>query len=118
MTQQKISVPSCPDCWTLHRRGMAVGLGIIAIAAGVFVGFASLDHEVKLRMPVWVTFAVVVGSLMLVLIGGAVSALFSWRATSVLVYRAPKNGLYYEFWSPSYQEYLKTGAKDAKRESA
>jgi len=118
LTQQKISVPGCPACWTLHRRGMAAGLAIIAIAAGFFIGFASLDHDVKLRMPVWVTFAIVVGALILVVIGGIVSALFTWHATSVLVYRTRENGLYYEFWSPVYQEYLKTGAKDEKRESA
>jgi len=118
LTQQKISVPGCPACWGLHRMGMAAGLAIIAIAAGVFIGFASLDHDVKLRMPVWITFAVVVGGFILVVIGGIVSALFSWQATSVLVYRARESGLYYEFWSPVYQEYLKTGAKHARRESA
>ena len=118
LTQQKISVPGCPGCWSWHRRGMAAGLAIIAIAAGLFIGFASLDRDVKLRMPVWVTFAVVVGALILVLIGGIVSALFTWHATSVLVYRAREGGLYYEFWSPDYQEYLKVGANDEKRESA
>jgi len=118
LTQQKIAVPGCSACWGLHRRGMAAGLAIIVIAAGMFIGFASLDHDVKLRMPVWVTFAVVVGALVLVVIGGIVSALFSWQATSVLVYRAREGGLYYEFWSPAYQAYLKTGAENEKRESA
>ena len=82
------------------------------------------EHAVSLyfanvsRMPVWVTFAVVVGGLILVVIGGIVSALFTWNATSVLVYRTRENSLYYEFWSSDYQEYLKVGAKDEKRESA
>ena len=117
LTQKKIPVPGCPACWGWHRTGMAVGLAIIAIAAGLFIGFASLGDDTKLRMPVWITFAVVVGGLFLVVIGGIVSALFTWNATSVLVYSTRENSLYYEFWSSDYQEYLKAGAKDEKRES-
>ena len=68
-----------------------------------------MGEDTKLRMPVWVTFAMVVGSLITVAVGGTISALLTARATSVLIYRTRENCLYYEFWSPNYQEYLKSG---------
>jgi hypothetical protein len=55
---------------------------------------------------VWAALAAVIGSLILVVFGGAVSALFTWRAASVAVYRLGEDRLYYEFWSAQYQESL------------
>jgi len=85
---------------------MAAGLAMIVIAVGLFVGVATLDFDTRLRMSIWTGFAVMVGAFALVGIGATISALFTWNATSVLVYRAGEKGLYYEFWSRAYQEYL------------
>jgi len=64
LTQPKIMVPSCSACWSIHRRGIIAGLTIILVAFGLLVGFASMSQDTKLRMPVWLTFAAVVGPLM------------------------------------------------------
>jgi hypothetical protein len=116
LTRQKVSIPSCPKCWALHRWGWAAGMALIAMAIALFVGTASIDHDTKLRMPDWVDLAVIVGSFTLIIIGGAVSALFTWNATSVLIYSAREHGLYYEFWSGHYHDFLKTETKNGKRE--
>jgi hypothetical protein len=117
LAAQKIAVPTCPACWSLHRRGVFVGLAIILTGFATFVAFSMLDETTKLRMPVWVTFAAVVGTFIVVIIGGTVSALLTARATSLLIYRTRENQLYYEFWSPQCQEYLKSGAAPANRPS-
>jgi hypothetical protein len=80
-------------------------------AFGIFAGLASMDQETKLRMSVWVTFAAVVGLLIMFAVGGTVSSLLTAKATSVLAYHTREGYLYYEFWSPKYQEYLKRAAK-------
>jgi hypothetical protein len=94
---------------------MIAGLTIILVAFGLLVGFASMDQDTKLRMPVWLTFAAVVVPLIMVAVGGTVSALFTARATSVLIYSTGENCLYYEFWSPKYQEYLKKVAYEQEK---
>jgi len=88
---------------------MVAGLATILTGIAILIGFASMDQDAKLRLPTWVAFAVVVGSLVLAVIGGAVSSLFDWRALSVLVYRSSDNRLYYEFWSNKYYDFLKVG---------
>jgi hypothetical protein len=97
---------------------MIAGLAIIGLAVGAFIGFVLMDHDSRLRMPVWVTFAAVVGTLMLAIIAWVVSDSFTWHATSVFVYRTREGGFYYEFWSADYQEYLKEGGTGEKVLSA
>jgi hypothetical protein len=108
LTEQKVQIPCCSMCRSLHRWGMVAGIMIILLAVAVFASFASLDQDTKLKMPVWQDFVVVVGAFVLVIIGGVVSAWFTWKSFGVLVYRFADGLLYYEFWSSKYHEYLKT----------
>ena len=110
LAEQRVPIPCCSFCRALHYWGMLAGVGIILLAVAVFVGFASVDRAPKLRMPVWQDFVVVVGGLVLVIIGGVVSAWCTWKSLGVLVYRFADGLLYYEFWSPKYYEYLKVKA--------
>ncbi len=112
LTDQKVQIPCCSLCRSLHNWGMLAGIVFIMLAVAAFAGFASMDQATKLRMPVWQDFVIVVGGLVLVIIGGVVSAWFTWKSLGVLVYRFSDGLLHYEFWSPKYYEYLKVKVPD------
>ncbi len=112
LAEQRVEIPCCSLCRSLHYWGMFGGIMIILLAVAVFASFASIDRATKMRMPVWQDFVVVVGGFVLVIIGGVVSAWSTWKSLGVLVYRFSDGLLYYEFWSSKYHEYLKVKVPD------
>ena len=109
LTQEKVKIPCCSSCRALHRWGLAAGIALFLLAAGIFAGLMSMDDAARLRMPTWVTFTIIVGCFVLVAVGCGVSALFDWRSLSVMIYRVPGGLMYYEFWSDRYYDFLKVG---------
>ena len=104
----KVRVPSCPKCWSLHRRGL---LGAIGFFVGSFVGVSlalvNLNEARLAALPPWLLpLLFAAGAPVLVLVAWT-SAHLTMKATSVKVYRVLGDRLRYEFWSPAYHDYLK-----------
>jgi hypothetical protein len=107
LTEKKIKVPVCRDCWVLHRLGFVLGAIIVLAAIGSLFGYVLKDRDAaeSFRIPVWVPLTLLLTAIAGTWIGVSVASFLTWHAAPVRVYRTEEGLLWCEFWSPRYHGY-------------
>jgi hypothetical protein len=103
LARKKVNVPCCSACLLLRHLGYALGVFFSLLGLFPFITLATLDQATELRVNQPSELIAVLALFILPTIGIGISAWCSWRSLPVAVYSLG-NKLYFEFWSPGYQQ--------------
>lgn len=105
LTRKKVGVPCCSSCLLLRRIGYTIASFFCLLGAAPIIALTTLDQTAKLQTTLTAESVAVLFLFFMPAIGVGIACWCSWRSLPVVIY-AFGGQLYFEFWSPAYQQLI------------